>query len=910
MLINLNSKDESNPANFINTLSQGLIIKPNSHVCMVGAQVTRVNHLTKLSFGSTAEFYVRTSPYDVVKVDIPAGDYTVDGLASQINASFPNYSTEQVLGALIASYSVKTGRSGATGDSKFFVRIENKGWSVSLGDLQDYRNHMGYNAFYSECLVRQIHGLANPNVKPNAMNQQNTIIGGNAGIYAFAPGVTTASSTYNPQGYTIPTGQTNGDGFNVANHAMNFLNNNWMIGQPNLPGCKVLFGRALYFTADNEYGSAAYFGSPQYTNPTAQPNNCPFWVSYAADGTYTVRILNLGTGVFDELITNSPYDPGDYFVYYNTSTNAPTPIINPFANTPGLVAFKTNGLSLCYIMVFDGNPSTQYQWNSTVKKSLSPMELQYNPDFYNKNVGEFNTAWDALGTKALDRPWGCRVGAGFETQGDYADCNDNNGFQFTNTAGVASQIELQSNANSALNLTPLFQRYTTAAAPSAQADLKSTMIVSGTDGIKTANKPFMFSFYFRLVDDTAKLAGAVDQHTFLNDINDQRMVGVAPANGAAYDAELYFSDGSTYQPTLLLNGSGARINIAYATDYYMRVSYAHASTTWTVEVVDLSTGDSYSATTVAAKNLERWKSVSCADHTGGVSFAKCLNGYFGHLRLHILSDRTGLAADPFATIFNENAAYFTGSPKTMNYWWNPVEGDIVDSDPNYVNVALLHNTQTITPVFHKDTMTIGFDQEWGDFVNPTFYHASYVRNDNRITNLNAGTYTGDVVGVANVAAMNPDGTNDLVFDNIDLRGNVFNDVTNVQDDQEINPDSDPDYPILADVNDIALEDKIINVEIPNLPHRSYNGVAKTQDKTIGQIPLTGINSGKETRDNLDIVTAYPPTKTWIPLNNPGEIPLNQLQVKLSDIEGKQLTNLEIAQETNVQIEIKSRDEIF
>ena len=100
------------------------------------------------------------------------------------------------------------------------------------------------------------------------------------------------------------------------------------------------------------------------------------------------------------------------------------------------------------------------------------------------------------------------------------------------------------------------------------------------------------------------------------------------------------------------------------------------------------------------------------------------------------------------------------------------------------------------------------------------------------------------------------------------------------------------------------------MEIPNLPHRSYNGVAKTQDKTIGQIPLTGINSGKETRDNLDIVTAYPPTKTWIALNNPGEIPLNQLQVKLSDVEGKQLTSLEISQETNVQIEIKSRDEIF
>ena len=92
--------------------------------------------------------------------------------------------------------------------------------------------------------------------------------------------------------------------------------------------------------------------------------------------------------------------------------------------------------------------------------------------------------------------------------------------------------------------------------------------------------------------------------------------------------------------------------------------------------------------------------------------------------------------------------------------------------------------------------------------------------------------------------------------------------------------------------------------------RSYNGVSKTQDKTIGVIPVNGINADRLERDNLDIITAYPPTKNWIPLNNPGEIILKELQVKLSDVRGKELDASEISQETAVSIEIEERNNIF
>ena len=76
------------------------------------------------------------------------------------------------------------------------------------------------------------------------------------------------------------------------------------------------------------------------------------------------------------------------------------------------------------------------------------------------------------------------------------------------------------------------------------------------------------------------------------------------------------------------------------------------------------------------------------------------------------------------------------------------------------------------------------------------------------------------------------------------------------------------------------------------------------------MPITGLNANRLTRNNLDVITAYTPTANYIALNNAGEIPLNELHVRLCDIKGVEIPAVEIAQETNIQLEIKSRNEIF
>ena len=52
------------------------------------------------------------------------------------------------------------------------------------------------------------------------------------------------------------------------------------------------------------------------------------------------------------------------------------------------------------------------------------------------------------------------------------------------------------------------------------------------------------------------------------------------------------------------------------------------------------------------------------------------------------------------------------------------------------------------------------------------------------------------------------------------------------------------------------------------------------------------------------------TKVWVSLNNPGEIPLNKLDVQLSDEAGVKLSQLEYKQETNLLLEIKGEKEFL
>lgn len=114
----------------------------------------------------------------------------------------------------------------------------------------------------------------------------------------------------------------------------------------------------------------------------------------------------------------------------------------------------------------------------------------------------------------------------------------------------------------------------------------------------------------------------------------------------------------------------------------------------------------------------------------------------------------------------------------------------------------------------------------------------------------------------------------------------------------------PYFTAVGDVADIELDDEVFNVEIKNFPHRSMNGVNKSYDKTIYQIPLEqGVIN-----NNLTIHEHSPANKVWIPLKNPGEMPLNQIEVQISKSDGKKAENLN--HETHLVIQVETREDIL
>ena len=908
MHFNLNSIDERNPANFKNRFSDNVVIPKNSYIRLIGATITRKNYVKKIIFSSNGICRVKLNNYDVYDITIPAGTYNIQEFCDLINNEFTNYDAPHGIGSKCAITTFHAFSGGTIEEETIEFRMKWKGEANLNGEL--FRTLINQSIYYGQYLARDLFGKTSANVYPNAINGINSVIGGNAGIYTSMGGVIEAPSPLNPNGYTVPPNQYNGHALNIGTMPQNEIGNTFFIGQPDLPNIKFLMGRAVYDTANNRYSSGASFGGSQWTNPS-ETNNCPFYISFKNTGTYDFYLYNTTTNALTQFGTDIYYHPADLY-RFNFVREDKTPLTESRAGSLILNHITGNSNVFFNQLKLDARASPP-QWNNYNPSALDLQKYVVGAGSGAYDFAYYDSFWTGEQATTYTQPIGVRAGTGTSAEGNYWDCNGGNGFAMTNT-GSASNIILQTgNSRSWLNGHPYFQRFRNASAPTTSPDLLCNQIIS-SDGIKVGGgKPMMFSFYFNLIDDTAKLPpGNNDIHNFLNDsATSQRMVMVRPAQVVAHDVEIYL-DGhiDTY---ILLNGSGTRINIAYGKDYFMRVSYNGTThDTYTVSIYDIDADDTFSATTNGGGNyFNNLGSISYPSSLGvGVNYNHTFNGYFGEFRVHLSGDSTNITPTWWDSTFTDLCSYMRTGTRTMKYWWNYDLKQTYPIPSQYTNIGLINNRATLTPVFDKDLMMIGYDQNWGDFVAPAFEHASYMNNNIRNTALGVDAYDGDELGLLDVALLDPDNADDLVFPYIDERGNVVVEPEQVGEDKEIITPDNVLYPLTAEVKDVALEDKTINVEIPNLPHRTINGVNRSQDKTIGQIPITGLNADRLDRNNLDVISAYPPTKNFIPLNNAGEIPINELHVRLTDIKGVEIPALEIAQETNIQLEIKSSNELF
>ena len=58
---------------------------------------------------------------------------------------------------------------------------------------------------------------------------------------------------------------------------------------------------------------------------------------------------------------------------------------------------------------------------------------------------------------------------------------------------------------------------------------------------------------------------------------------------------------------------------------------------------------------------------------------------------------------------------------------------------------------------------------------------------------------------------------------------------------------------------------------------------------------------KDIIGNQEVIEVVPPSKVWIPLNNPGSMPINRLDVQISQIDGRKAT---LFKDTNVSLQLE------
>lgn len=218
----------------------------------------------------------------------------------------------------------------------------------------------------------------------------------------------------------------------------------------------------------------------------------------------------------------------------------------------------------------------------------------------------------------------------------------------------------------------------------------------------------------------------------------------------------------------------------------------------------------------------------------------------------------------------------------------------------YNNVGFPNSTENLGVFISKGAAAV--TEPTAPVLNNLYVPAGQIlQNDRRTINLSADAYAGIGIGLVDVDSPDTRGIGDVLEFELpepDANNNVLQ-VPRVLPPNPV-PPNDWVARITADADVSTIENEQMNVEITNLPHTSLNATNGSIDKTIYQLPM--IHNTEEV-GNQELVEMTPPSKVWIPLNNPGSLPLNKLDVKISAVDGRPIATL--LKDTHITIQIEN-----
>jgi len=927
MYITLSSKNEASNSRFINKFQDTLTLPPDSMVALASATINQEENDDNLTIPADQYIYLRFDGQNIIRLQPNPGvttEYTKQEFVDRMNVLIPAskpYGADilfelDAAGDILVKFYTESNYDydidfmtqiyGSNTRPASFVKSRDPVLNADRAFFRDIQTVIGTISASSPIQFQTQMSLGLPtqhsiNITDPAQE-----------LYVQTAGISQAFNRAKVFDWQDDLENHIYDSFGVVfapqNAAAPFESNQnmWMIN----------WGVSQYDRANN-----AYTGIPFDVLNGAKPYKESLQLH--GDFTSSLLIFNNDTNAFET--TAGTWLPGDTFRHYLTLANRGGLVPNDAAlYCPIWRKDSYDGLVFSCVGNLNHVPNAPDRQYNTLGLQHEPasgfLEDQADLDATDVEFIQRMGFDDATQSTPCNKAIGVHSGWGQNEAGS-------NLLNITPAFKAIKSIEisvLTSEVESSFNNLPFLNRRDPSDGNGADQSLLARL--SFTGGIITSGESSAISFYCRPVDDSPYNTGTQLQILRVvagkhDNLTQSSVVDIAMNNSEAFDIRIS-SRNNTQVPINFApqDGTGTRINIGWGDRLGIVVSYTKGDTLLKVSIWKIAaafnTATVYTASQVVApatfEGLNNSTGFGAKEDEGGPTTVASngFNGIVGHFRAY---NFPAAMTEPTLPQSDLGDAFYDALGKQWVAAWDnslsvmAPETDLffANSDPKYAVTGNRYQvdpdeeeTNNYCPIFANYMGTPNANRHTNanypdmvDLYNIPNIMLPFAANYKGVDNLNASVYTGNGGGIVDTGSYSTflDVKNEDAANRRDIEpytwyapgpANPWNEIT------------------MTGVATFELN-QAIRIHIENLPHRTFNGTTGNLSKAIYEIQSDA--DKKNVLDNTKTMTVSIPEKIRIPLNNAGNVIINQFDVVITDQEDKELQNLK--NHTSLTLEI-------
>ncbi len=936
MLFTISSNGESDHAKFSNYFNDSLIIKPNSFICYIQGSVVEDINGTVIVIPANTTMTIRFDPLNQFTATIVTAEtiFSIREFRDKLNEVFGGLNIH-----IKNAFNCRVRVDPTNPDQlelafNFFNKFTpDEGTTILSWILPTNPGQLAYEpqqelnyVTLSNSTLTFDHGYVNPattNAHNNCMLIQWTSSPGgqnNATPFEAQPNYTIGGATYglgmiraaNRESFQLYGDPPNGNTFTYLDK----INHH----QFTITACPDQAasdaGEIHHFTiGPANCGNGVLFDDAPLNGYAAYAVR-KLDMKFKGDGILDIDVMREDTGVIETAHTGRFAIGNMYRIGLAPNTAADADVTSAYR--PIVIQYDYQGQVYWWpgsVQNTGGTYGTALTWNTKNTKYNPGINFMYKNAARDHNASLVSHDYVSTTTNlgADNTYMGCWGGNGFQN-----DVRDNNPVGRFRDNGLNEAIQVvtgpyANNAAEYLTNLPVFKRVdtTTPEPATPNSSKKNVYAMTINNGMLKTNMPTCFSCLFFAMNDSAvvtlpnsAIMTLIGGRNTLN-ITQGAVVQIGLTQTLAYDIEVFDDAGTGHQFTLTDIATAARVNIGYNT-WYQLCYFDNGAGVFNVELVDIVNENRFTRTggTGVLTSGRVRNPMTIAGSDTNMTLNPASDYFFGHIcQFRFFSQPRYVGAtiatwDEVRTALVNGYSRFGDDPLMVGA---PVETQVLNDDtPNkYTSLPDVNQANTNTPFFWCEGFKDGNASGYGQFsdilmiqnIKIPYNLRDKLPFDTAISDYGPGLT--DIEDLHNVIFFED-------YDNVNQRV-----VEEVLDYQAVAGPDTPYFDEPAEVSNIALEDEVFNVEVTNLPHRSYNGKNHSYDKTIYQLPVE--TSSKEIQ-GVKITEHSAEQKVWIPLNNPGEIPISKLDIQISKEDGKKADNLQA--DTHLVLQIEQREEII